>query len=343
MKASVRLEPLVRIMRNIMATNSWAYSLLVSGGAYYFVIQKDDITVHYRVSEFTGITNLVYKLDLPPDFINFLSTIGLKFSKTLVLDINILDKDEFEITVDGVDVKFNGEYDLESNLPESYLTSLVGELHGFSKIIELCKQYTLATIAVEPANYGSSNVFGLEKELTHLHITDVDSLINEWLILGKIRSLYSSLSKFAYPTDHLRWYEIENRLVLYLKSSVKLLTKDVVEVSIFYAFTKESFDEDELWDIVSVFESFNSLPDRGLTVDKINAQARFIESKNLQDMDLVKFSGSKKITVKDFNKYLLNQASKLTKVAVSDNLVMVETPFVDTVFTLYEEVRSSQL
>lgn len=337
MKVVLRLEPLVRLIGNLMSLNTWDYELMVSGGAYCLVVMYKGAKTYYRISEMTELGTDVLVCALPREFIVLLSTFGIKASVDAHLELILEEDDTINLSIEGYENTFHTQLEpWRGYFPEDMLEKPIVEYSNFSNMMNIYKFSSVENFVVE-----DGFVYGFEDKLEVVHMLPLnvsDDKVSLWFRHPKF--MYSTLSKFKLENDTTTIYSSDTYgKTLYAVTQLKLASKEKLQVLVFYQREGVLFFDDMFSTIKNLHSRLLEAPLVNISSDKIHKQREYIEANELDNDALVLFAGNTKIKVKDFIRFFVKQQDALTEIRLIDTMVFVKGT-VHSMFTLYEKVEA---
>lgn len=341
----LRLEPFLRVLRNITGVKSHHCRMLISGGAYYLIVKDKDseAEVGYRISELSEIGFDIIQFELTKEALVYIGDFGLKLASNLHLEIE-QKEDCVIVAIEGYEDSFDCQYIPWDNvLPEDYVEEGSYVLEGIQDLFELYKQSSTASSFVLYQDYG----YFIDADIDSVSCTTLSNstLICDFkLWLNSPKFWYNCLQKFKLEGNSLNiWSGETEALGLYnllcASFTVKLTSREIVYGQIFYRCSRVTDKWHVVESIRSIYEKLLNASIVQITPERIERQLRIIEAKQLKDTDLMLFRGDTKISVESFKKYIQGKKA-LTEARVDGNIVLVRTATHDTIFTLHEKVEA---
>lgn len=330
-KILLRLEPLVRIVRNIMGVNSWKYQLLVSSGGYFLGLTYADKECWYRISELVDTTETKL-FTLPIELIHLLGSVAIKLAAQSFFEIQYEEK-HVVLSVENYTETFTGEYKKFSRTPEDLLEDNIGNIPEFDKVLKIINMSS----AIKTVHVKDGMVVGVDEEIVCSYMQPIDTPVN--VLLNDTKFVYSTLSKMSVEESGFTIYKADMYSTLHATFSVKLTSKERVYGQIFFVYKPVPSLSGFIDVLKPWYDTLLETSAVNITVEKIEQQQRYIEVNQLTPTDLVVFSNDRKIKVKDFLTLLYNHREELTAVHLLDNMVLVRFG-IDVLFTIYEKVTN---
>jgi hypothetical protein len=335
MTTSIRLplEPVIRILRNILSLAKWEYNLYVTSTAYCLEVKSPTDTCYFKIPELLFCSNL--SCNIPLECIQAIAAIPLKGVAGLHCTIEYKDDNTYIFSIDTSEVSFE-LVKIEDLVIDEQLQEKEEEIENISSLFSMIQD-------AGGNRYGlfiSSQTFLLpSRDLSSCFLSVSSAKSTDLRCIKEVNFLYAVLGKFSLHEDKLSFFKtkVEESKVLYGTFVIKSNRRVLAEVEVLYLTTPAITDTDSEISAKLLEQYDTSLKVEAITLSKtkLEEQLKYIKNNELDNSDLVFLTRGKKIAVKDLQ-YLYNNLDK-SKLIFHDDKILCSMIQYDYLFTLHTE------